>query len=298
MYFAIQKLLSEISEPNGLSIAAEIAEEVPYWNEGSIGICTIGLAILTAWLCWFGGFGALRRAPLRRNRMSPLAPAVLVGAWLLLMAGIGVSIQAIFEDSSQALREVVSYLLIFVLNAGIVAAILWIAHQTFARRLKGFGLDGRTLVKDTVFACVNLVAVYALVIILLWVVMEAGELFKPEFSLEEHQTLTLLGETEALWIRVVTAFFAVIVAPVFEELLFRGIMQTSLRSLTSRPWLAIVLTSLFFSVLHPLTHAPALFALSCGLGYAYERSGSLLRPIIIHILFNGLSVAGTLFAAA
>jgi membrane protease YdiL (CAAX protease family) len=34
--------------------------------------------------------------------------------------------------------------------------------------------------------------------------------------------------------------------------------------------------------------------LSCGLGYAYERSGSLLRPILMHIFFNSFSVVMTL----
>jgi membrane protease YdiL (CAAX protease family) len=67
-----------------------------------------------------------------------------------------------------------------------------------------------------------------------------------------------------------------------------------LRSLSDSPWVAIVFTSVFFAILHPPTHIPALFMLSCGLGYAYERSGSLLRPILMHIFFNSFSVVMTL----
>ncbi|MFZ9024246.1 MAG: type II CAAX prenyl endopeptidase Rce1 family protein [Anaerohalosphaeraceae bacterium] len=51
---------------------------------------------------------------------------------------------------------------------------------------------------------------------------------------------------------------------------------------------------MFFAILHTPTHIPALFILSVGLGYAYERSGSLLRPILMHIFFNGLSITMTL----
>jgi membrane protease YdiL (CAAX protease family) len=59
-----------------------------------------------------------------------------------------------------------------------------------------------------------------------------------------------------------------------------------------------VLTSLFFAILHPPTHIPALFFLSCGLGYAYERSGSLFRPILMHVFFNGFSVAVTVLQSS
>jgi membrane protease YdiL (CAAX protease family) len=78
--------------------------------------------------------------------------------------------------------------------------------------------------------------------------------------------------------------------PTFEELVFRGFFQTSLRPFAGSPWPAIFFTSLFFAILHPPTHIPALFMLSLGLGYAYEKSGSLLRPILMHIMFNGFNI--------
>jgi membrane protease YdiL (CAAX protease family) len=98
-------------------------------------------------------------------------------------------------------------------------------------------------------------------------------------------------------LKILVAVFAALIVPVFEELLFRGFFQTTLRSLSGSPWVGIVLTSVFFAILHPPTHIPALFMLSVGLGYAYERSGSLLRPILMHIFFNGLSIGMTLLAA-
>ncbi len=54
---------------------------------------------------------------------------------------------------------------------------------------------------------------------------------------------------------------------------------------------AIVITSLVFASLHAAQWpAPiALFVLSLGLGIVYFRTGSLLVPIFMHALFNGLS---------
>jgi membrane protease YdiL (CAAX protease family) len=121
-----------------------------------------------------------------------------------------------------------------------------------------------------------------------------GRLFiGTDFSLEVHQTLDTLTDA-SVGLRTFVVIFAALIVPIFEELLFRGFFQTSLRSLSDSPWVAIVFTSIFFAILHPPSHIPALFMLSVGLGYAYERSGSLLRPILMHILFNGLSVTMTL----
>ena len=286
-------ILSIVSEPNSVLAGGDATATEPFWNEGSILIVTVGLSILVVWLFWFGGFTALRQAPMRRNRLSPLVPMAVLGIWLTLMVGINLGITTVFAQWPASFQEAVSYPAMVVLEVFLIAVMLVVARGVFARRLKGFGLDFRTIFKDAGFGFVNLAAVYSLVMILLWGVLFVGTYFNPDFSLPEHQSLTFLGEAESLWFQVVTAVFAVLIVPVFEETLFRGLLQTSIRSFSQSPWLAIVMTSLFFSILHPLTHAPALFALSCGLGYAYERSGSLLRPILMHVMFNGLSVLGT-----
>ncbi|WP_406700440.1 CPBP family intramembrane glutamic endopeptidase [Singulisphaera sp. Ch08] len=52
----------------------------------------------------------------------------------------------------------------------------------------------------------------------------------------------------------------------------------------------IVLTSILFALVHfPQWPAPlAIFFLSLGLGYVFERSGSLIAAMVMHALFNGL----------
>ena len=50
--------------------------------------------------------------------------------------------------------------------------------------------------------------------------------------------------------------------------------------------IAIVLSSLCFSIVHPMWTWPVIFVLSCMLGYAYERTGSLWVPIVMHAMFN------------
>ena len=55
------------------------------------------------------------------------------------------------------------------------------------------------------------------------------------------------------------------------------------------PLVAILVTSLCFSVVHPMWTWPVIFVLSCFLGYAYERTGNLWTCVTIHAAFNGFS---------
>ena len=43
-------------------------------------------------------------------------------------------------------------------------------------------------------------------------------------------------------------------------------------------------------------HWPVLFVLAVGMGYAYEKSGSLWRPIFIHALFNSIPILQSLLS--
>jgi membrane protease YdiL (CAAX protease family) len=94
----------------------------------------------------------------------------------------------------------------------------------------------------------------------------------------------------------VSVLGAVLFAPVFEELVFRGLLYGSLRSRFKWP-AAAVASALVFGLAHG--YGPAGFAsvLASGLlwAYLYERTGSLLPGIIAHVV-NNLAVAVTLLA--
>ena len=84
-------------------------------------------------------------------------------------------------------------------------------------------------------------------------------------------------------------FAAIVVAPVLEELFFRGVAQRLVMRV-AKPWGGIFVASLLFAAAHG-TIAQVAVALPCGmvLGYAYFRSRTLLVPISIHVLNNALA---------
>jgi len=92
--------------------------------------------------------------------------------------------------------------------------------------------------------------------------------------------------TVPFWARAALVVFAVGVAPVVEELLFRGLLFPLV--LRGRTFLfAALLTSLYFSLMH--LHAPSLLpllVLSIGFSAGYAATGSILTPIAMHFVFN------------
>ena len=78
----------------------------------------------------------------------------------------------------------------------------------------------------------------------------------------------------------------VIVAPLGEEIFFRGFLYNGLRRRLAL-WPALLISSLVFGLVHvyPLL-IPALFVVGLGLALLYERQRSLLAPVVAHATFN------------
>ena len=88
---------------------------------------------------------------------------------------------------------------------------------------------------------------------------------------------------------------AVVMAPLFEEIVFRGIIQKGLINKGMNPVKAILLSSLVFGVVHgnPWQFVGAVL-LGCVLGLVYYKTKSLLLPILLHA-FNNLCSALLIF---
>lgn len=87
---------------------------------------------------------------------------------------------------------------------------------------------------------------------------------------------------------VVMMITAVICAPIFEEIVFRGIIQKGLINKGTKPVNAIIIASVIFGLLHanPWQFVGAVL-LGCVLGLVYHKTKSLLLPMLLHG-FNNL----------
>lgn len=112
--------------------------------------------------------------------------------------------------------------------------------------------------------------------------------FNIDMSQGAHPIVPMLLEGEDAGARILIVVLATLVAPIIEEVMFRGVLYGYLRSLM-RPLPAIFLSSLCFAVVHPqgpLGVVP-LTAIGMMLAALREWRGSLLAPIIAHACVNG-----------
>jgi membrane protease YdiL (CAAX protease family) len=248
-----------------------------------------GVALFARWLQSTSlGRDALAYSKPRRNRMAFYLPFAMLVLWFLLQltalaVGDGRSWQGLFQ------RNLVGC----VASLVTIGLILVIAKLDFARGIKGLGLRRKTIPRDLGFAFLTLLAVWPLVLAAMGLTILITRMwYGQQYQIPQHEALKLLSESGAIPLRVLLTIMAVAVAPVVEEMLFRGLFQTTIRSYVQRPWPAIVITSLLFASIHEdVSHWPSLFVLALGLGYVYEKSGSLLRSIFMHALFNGINIA-------
>jgi len=79
---------------------------------------------------------------------------------------------------------------------------------------------------------------------------------------------------------------SIIVAPLIEELLYRGFLYAGLVPLLGiRP--SIVLTAVVFALAHPYWfNWPAIFLLGIGLGHARSKTGSIWSGFFAHSIYN------------
>ena len=103
---------------------------------------------------------------------------------------------------------------------------------------------------------------------------------------ENQAAVRLLAEADSWWTTVYLGVFAVVIAPVAEEFIFRGMLFPFLRQ-RGFPKLAWFGASALFALIH--LNAPTfvpLFVFALALTWLYDWMDNLLAPITAHALFN------------
>jgi membrane protease YdiL (CAAX protease family) len=273
-----------------------------------------GLLLFGLWLLKTSlGREALAGSSPRRNSMRPYLCLIPLFIWF-------VPVQLAIQMAGRLFSDLQEWQLAFLFNLiycigaiVVMAVIVFLVRASFARRLKGFGLNIRSIHKDFFAAFVNLLSVLPLMIASIRLTLYFGQLiYGPQYQISQHEQLELIKACPQWQLRILIFVVAVIMAPLLEEMIFRGLFQTVIRSIfesrnstpyqkifasrrfgagRNRAWTAILISSGFFSMVHGnVSHWPALFLLGVCLGYAYEKSGSLFRPIFIHAFFNAITI--------
>jgi len=204
-------------------------------------------------------------------------------AMLFLLHILAALVVLAFCNSSTtgiALSGILSY-------AATLMVILRINHKRVGSWAAGFGLGDRhmkTLLLSPVFFLGTIP--FLMLATAAWHLL-LERVFGMEIELQEAMQLIAQG---SLWIKILFILMAVVAAPLFEELVFRGLLFPYL---VKHAGLAggTLLVSMLFALMH--LHVASLvpiFLLSAALCIAYWRTGSLWVSIGMHAIFNATSI--------
>ena len=197
--------------------------------------------------------------------------------WLLKWANVPVS------SLSETVLTTVLAACIYILTIGVVIGLPWIVNN---RRVSAddIGLQRWPLWRDILLAPAGLI-VY---VILSAVLMLAVSALFPAFDAGQAQDTGFNSIT--LQYQLILAFITlVVVAPIAEEILFRGYLFGKLKKIVPI-WVAILLTSVLFGLIHGAWNlAIDTFALSVILCLLRLSTGSLWAPILLHMTKNGIA---------
>ncbi|MFP4054166.1 MAG: CPBP family intramembrane glutamic endopeptidase [Phycisphaerae bacterium] len=244
----------------------------------TLGVISLGTVLLIGWvirrLATPRKF-SLPQAPGRPNQLNPLHVVIPFALWLASSSMVG-----LWKHTNFVYLGLMGTQLIW------LTASLAMAHLAFRGGIvRGMGLSTRHWAFDAMRA---LMAYLIVMPPLIGVYILSLNLVPSEYH-HVHPLLQKLAELPLRW-RLAIVVSAGVLAPVSEEVFFRGLVQSMFRRHGAGPWGAIVTTSLIFGAIHVpnFQDVAPLVVLSLAMGYCYERTGRLLPSILIHAIFNCL----------
>ena len=230
-----------------------------------------------------------RRVP-RESPPIPLAPILLAGFWVASSLGSTLFRTASVEDLADGFPDIsvlMTSIILVPVGISIVLLILW-EYSGEKFRPRDYFLDPGW--RAELQAGVELMLLAMPATILLGML---STLWKTEDELLLLLRMLQSERDPQLLLVIVTS--ATLIAPLFEELLFRvlllnGMMQQGRLS----PVPAVWLVSAFFCLGHGIHDAMQLFPLSLCLGWCLVKRQSYVALICGHALFNGFMLTLTL----
>ena len=150
---------------------------------------------------------------------------------------------------------------------------------------KDLGFRGIQWLKDIWTGLVGYAAILPLFFTVLFALIAIVQFFN--YEPPPHPLVQVfLEEERSPWLIGYSLFLACVAGPILEEIFFRGFCYPAFK----KRWgagKALILTASFFSLIHQNAFAfLPVFILGLGLGYLYEKRGTLVPSIMLHVVHN------------
>jgi membrane protease YdiL (CAAX protease family) len=267
---------------------------------GMLLIALTGLGLLVLWAVLVG-LGRLRL----RLRAYPHYGGIYAetfALWMLLYMGLGYAVARFDTGRPQLLvAGIASFLSLAALAWPVVRGVRWwrVLHDV---GLHPRNVDGWDVVYGLACYAVALALAFAGLMVTLLLMQLQRKLGPDTTPVTPYHPATEWIVRGDWWVRLQVVFVAVVVAPVVEETMFRGVLYRHLREAGYRGGKVLsigagtVVTSFVFAAIHPQgwLGVPPLMGLAAAFTLAREWRGTLLPAMTAHAVNNFVATLLTL----
>lgn len=169
-----------------------------------------------------------------------------------------------------------------------LAIVLYFVMVKYRQRLISLGLTFKNWTKNASLGVGGYILILPPLLLVRYVSLRIAGIFHYETPL--NPAVEIFWLEKRLWLLFGLALFVCLFGPLIEEIFFRGFVYNAVKKQWGRSW-AIVSSSVFFALLHlnPVDFFPILI-LGILLAYIYEKTGSLLSALTVHVLNNSAAL--------
>jgi len=249
-----------------------------------LGLAVFGIA-LTFWTLWSGQVRAFWSAASRRIPAWSWGELWRTALLAVLVAGVLPFTRAALPPGLAADPHLWATLSMLWLDGFVILMIVsFAAGKGTSPWWRAFGLPARRPWASVGTSVRAYVMLFPWVVLLLTLITEAFRRLGWRPPIEPIQELLFRSQRPSvLWL---TILLACVVGPIAEELFFRGVLYAAVRRKASRA-AATLVSGAAFALLHTnaVGFVPILI-LGCLFANLYERTGSILAPLSVHVLHN------------
>lgn len=201
------------------------------------------------------------------------------GYLFMILEGFAVKFPPIFYNDN--FRMVFNTALV---NIAGISVVVYFVTKKYGHGIREIGITFKNFFPGIFYAIVGYAAIIPVVTAILIITFFVTKLIG--YQAPTQEIVQVFIREKSAGVLGLSACFAAVFGPIAEEIFFRGFVYPAVRERIGVFW-AVASTSIIFSFLH--THIVGflpIMVLGLLLAYLYEKTGSLIPSIMVHVMHN------------
>ncbi|MBN2453605.1 MAG: CPBP family intramembrane metalloprotease [Candidatus Omnitrophica bacterium] len=165
-----------------------------------------------------------------------------------------------------------------------VTLILYFTVWQYKGKFASLGLTFKNFARNVYYGIIGYIAFIPILVGIIAVIAVTVNITK--YTIPRQEVVEIFLKERNATFLLYTSIFAAIAGPIIEEIFFRGFMYTAVKKYLGVFW-AMLITAALFALLHAhMVGFLPILALGMLLAYLYEKTGTLISSMTVHVIHN------------